>query len=629
MSQHIATINISPMINENKKCMNEVEDHYHSYDTVEIDENKEESRRPSIPSFVPLKNHGRHLSDDDNMGYNASAPLDDGDDFSRCSFSSLISELTLMTFSEEKAAMLKSEFLSRLQTRQLSMEEKMALLNEIQSDQERKFKMEMQRQEKKRSMERTRHEFFDRLNALRVRMCRDGDQQQPQMEGQNHISERDSSLDRAGGGQYDQDGGVIAMTDSGAEHEEKEKGRQPPCRRASMDRRRSGLNRRRSYLSNSDTTEKRYNSNRSLLANSFGHQNEHMVAAAEVTAASMSSPNSDSESKSCTSTIKTNTTSRVHIEALIELKVEIANQQATIDTITAQLHNLDIVNSRLLSSLSREESARKAADKSNEELTEQLKQCREREVELRREIMASSLTRPVMTKQSSAVDWGDADDDKDGSDDNDNAHSILLDKLKKLQQENEILSKENKRLRYGMSESINTECTEPLTRLDSSERNSLQSRARHQARPEESLGASLRSLGSSMKLPFTKMRRSRSDIGQYNTNYFEEEPLKGRAPSTGTLDDIKDNFLGFATASSGAEEIGNSSPRGINLQAHMKAERRWSTGGGGLQKETVESDGGRGIGGWLNGWRVFGKVVEVDEDGASWTDDMRERNLTR
>eukprot|EP00985_Skeletonema_marinoi_P023867 scaffold16132_cov66-Skeletonema_marinoi.AAC.1 len=74
-----------------------------------------------------------------------------------------------------------------------------------------------------------------------------------------------------------------------------------------------------------------------------------------------------------------NATKRAGIEELIELKMEIANQQATIDTITAQLHNFEITNVKLLSSLSRENTARRASEKSNEELTEQLRQCRERE----------------------------------------------------------------------------------------------------------------------------------------------------------------------------------------------------------------------------------------------------------
>jgi len=224
--------------------------------------------------------------------------------------------------------------------------------------------------------------------------------------------------------------------------------------------------------------------------------------------------------------------------------------------------------------------------------------------------MASSVTRPAMMKQSSTVDWGDVSD-KDNSDDNNNDVSVLLDNLKKLEQEKEDLTKENERLRHGMRRSsINTECTEPSTSLDSSEHKSSQPKPRHQARPEESLSASLRSLGSSMKLPFTKMPRPRSDMRLVE---FEAELDKSRS-----ADVIKDNFRGIASASSGAEETDTSSPRGIILQANMKAERRRSAGDGWWQKTTVDGVESRGIGGWLNGWRAFGKVDEVDDEGESW-----------
>ena len=165
----------------------------HHYDN--LDEEEVEVIRPSIPSIIPLKRSSRHA--DDRYSGNSSSPLDDdGDDSSEISLSSLVSEVTLMTFSEEKAAMLKSEFLSRVQletrTRPLSREEKVALLTEIQADQDKKFKTEIQRQESKRSIERqgakTKHEFFERLNALRVNNeeeREDGDQQQEEQGGGN------------------------------------------------------------------------------------------------------------------------------------------------------------------------------------------------------------------------------------------------------------------------------------------------------------------------------------------------------------------------------------------------------------------------------------------------------------
>lgn len=356
-----------------------------------------------------------------------------------------------------------------------------------------------------------------------------------------------------------------------------------------------------------DITEKRCNSQRSLLAHSYGK--------GATSTASMSSIYSDSESI-CTT--PTNTSNRADIEELIELKMEMANQQATIDTITARLHNFEINNSKLSSSLSREQKARRDAEKSNETLTEQLRQCREREVELRREIMASSVTRPPMIKQISTVDWGDAD----GSD------RSILDRLKRLEEENEKLIRENERLRQQaeVMESASTECTEPSKRLDSSERKTAEPpppeyAPRRQARQD--LGASILTLGSSIRLISSKMVRSGSEAS-VRANFYEETSRE-RSPSMGTLDST-------ATYESKYPQ------GGTLLQDHVKAQRRWSTGDGWRRKMAEESARGaradsrrrwgsyneeeyeeenKGIGGWLNGFGVFGKVdEEVNGEGA-------------
>ena len=204
---------------------------------------EEEVIRPSIPSVIPLSNHGVVI------GNTSSLHNEGGEESSGCSSSSLISEVTLMTFSEEKAAMLRSEFLSRVEqeshTRPLSRDEKLALLAEIQADQDKKFKVEMQRQETKRSMvkegERTRHEFFDRLNALRVNNNYYGQNvQRQQIEADqidNGESERESSPDRAGGGRGQSEEGVITSEIDTKQGEDKI-GQPYPCRRSSIMRRR-------------------------------------------------------------------------------------------------------------------------------------------------------------------------------------------------------------------------------------------------------------------------------------------------------------------------------------------------------------------------------------------------------
>lgn len=377
------------------------------------------------------------------------------------------------------------------------------------------------------------------------------------------------------------------------------------------------------YFLLADITEKRCNSQRSLLANSYGK-------GATSTASMSSSVYSDSES---ILTTPTNTSSRAAIEELIALKMEIANQQATIDTITARLHNFEIDNSKLSSSLSREKKARRDAENSNETLREQLRQCREREVELRREVMASSVTRPPMMKQISTVDWGDAD----GSD------RSILDRLERLEEENEKLIRENERLRQQQEvrQGADTECTEQATSLDISVHKTSQPTApepepclhyapRRKARQD--LGASILTLGSSIKLISSKMVRSGSEASVRARSGSEasvratdaEETSRERSPSSGDLN---------ATAANVAQ---SKYPKGGTI-LDQKAQRRWSTGDGWLQKmaeeegaradsrrrwgsynEEEEEDEGKGIGGWLNGFGVFGKVdEEVDGGGGT------------
>ena len=219
-------------------------DNQPEYDMKVDEEEEEEAIRLSIPSVIPVNPAIATAN-------TTSSQPNEGDDSST---NSLISEVTLMTFSEEKAAMLKSEFISRVEqhshTRQLTTDEKLALLAEIRADQEKKFKVEMRRQETKRDMKRegkrTRHEFFERLSALRVNNIGMQTVQQQQVEGDlidtsARSSDKDIS-DRSGGWGSGRSGesGVVTSEENDSQHEEKKR----PCRRASFlrqYRRASGL----------------------------------------------------------------------------------------------------------------------------------------------------------------------------------------------------------------------------------------------------------------------------------------------------------------------------------------------------------------------------------------------------
>lgn len=251
------------------------------------------------------------------------------------------------------------------------------------------------------------------------------------------------------------------------------------------------------FLLFSDTTDKRNNSTRNLLRGSlFTSASDGMAsaaAAAAATAAGTSSLSADGDSASKSSkSSKSTHHSMVDIEKLIELKLEMANQQAAIDTLKARLHNLEITNSKLSSSLSHEQSTRIRLEKSNKEIRDKLQQCHEkeeelrdtiqvykaREAELRKEVITlkpspsqNSLVaspsvvasrRDSMEKRISNVDWGD---DADGHDDNDDddvdgsnnrSSRLVVRRLHKVEREKENLFKENARLSQELEQLRNS-----------------------------------------------------------------------------------------------------------------------------------------------------------------------------
>jgi len=78
----------------------------------------------------------------------------DGDNES-LSGSSLVSEVTMMTYSKERANMIKEEFFVRIrqETKSLTLQEKKALLEEIQDEQDEKFRRQIKIEKEKRKEE--------------------------------------------------------------------------------------------------------------------------------------------------------------------------------------------------------------------------------------------------------------------------------------------------------------------------------------------------------------------------------------------------------------------------------------------------------------------------------------------
>ena len=71
------------------------------------------------------------------------------------------------------------------------------------------------------------------------------------------------------------------------------------------------------------------------------------AAAAAAATAGTSSLFADDTAASKSSSTHQSMDDKLDIEKLIELKLEMANQQATIDTLKARLHNLEVTNSKL------------------------------------------------------------------------------------------------------------------------------------------------------------------------------------------------------------------------------------------------------------------------------------------
>ena len=80
---------------------------------------------------------------------------------------------------------------------------------------------------------------------------------------------------------------------------------------------------------------------------------------------------------------------KAHIDSIIELKMLVANQQATIDTLASKLHNLELSHRQLKNS---ETGRNQNLESENRNLATQLNECRAREISLRNELNATSTT---------------------------------------------------------------------------------------------------------------------------------------------------------------------------------------------------------------------------------------------
>ena len=193
--------------------------------------------------------------------------------------------------------MIKEEFYNRmrLQTRELSIEEKQTLLREVQNDQEEKFKLMdlMQKKRQQKEKEHTREKSDERMRRI---------------SSKQHLSKNDEEL--------------------------------------------------QSSFTSTKTTKHR----NSIDAEPKNRQVE-------------------------------NTTDEVHsirhgIDDVIELKILVANQQETIDTLSTKLHNLDVLSKR---TLQEEKSRIRQLEDEKLNLIKQLRECKENGESKNQELQAENI----------------------------------------------------------------------------------------------------------------------------------------------------------------------------------------------------------------------------------------------
>lgn len=95
------------------------------------------------------------------------------------------------------------------------------------------------------------------------------------------------------------------------------------------------------------------------------------------------SKNNNEEEEGATHTSSVTSGFKAHIDDIIELKLLVANQQATIDTLYSKLHNSELSNRQRKTN---EASHIQKLEVENQVLATHLNECREREISLRNEL---------------------------------------------------------------------------------------------------------------------------------------------------------------------------------------------------------------------------------------------------
>lgn len=341
-------------------------------------------------------------------------PLPHIDEEGCCDESSVVSEITHMTYSVEKAEMVVQEFVRRVVDVQrangqkmLTREEKETLLDDVQREQDLKLRWQRKREEEEERLQQRRRqmpagygkgEIFEGLHGMRLKkQARENEEGLP---FKNDLGEGEETLGSSfGSDETEKHASGGDKVGPGLSSSSRHFGR-PEERHASNTSWIGEMTRQQTRQGNgvglrlsvefAPSRPNPYVAKHCWEGDEIschGEQEEAKEVGQE-TEHGQSQQVQEPEESLLHTAPKTSSTVEDHIDEIIELKMLVATQQATIDTLSAKLHNLklELANRPAIRRKDKDNQVKmNALQAENRNLAEQLRLCQEREASWRTE----------------------------------------------------------------------------------------------------------------------------------------------------------------------------------------------------------------------------------------------------
>eukprot|EP00578_Thalassiosira_sp_NH16_P029186 CAMPEP_0181103620 /NCGR_PEP_ID=MMETSP1071-20121207/14964_1 /TAXON_ID=35127 /ORGANISM="Thalassiosira sp., Strain NH16" /LENGTH=481 /DNA_ID=CAMNT_0023186709 /DNA_START=38 /DNA_END=1483 /DNA_ORIENTATION=+ len=278
---------------------------------------------------------------------------------------SVVSEMTLMTYSDEKNQLVKRKFIRCInqQKRDLTLQEKEALVKEIQAEVEAKY------------CKVSHALMLEQSRGSEQRLSQPDDEEAGLREIGGNWSEATPKQATTRGSGQSRRYSTNTVKHSNSIHNPTQKCDEIQCPEG------SGSN----TFSRFHSLTSKIKSERGIGRDSPRSQKIQQVRRDQ--------PNEDEGTtelpRHAQDVLSETSSMDARIKDIIELKLLVANQQATIDTLSSKLHNLEVANRQLMPS---EEFRRKNLEAENHRLAIKLIECRESEIDSRNELRNSQLS---------------------------------------------------------------------------------------------------------------------------------------------------------------------------------------------------------------------------------------------